>query len=1090
MTAVTAGLSEYEIRHLVEHLHAAANGAAVHRLLRMEDSQEGANAWFAAQDELRNVDGYVADLRFAFDLADPQAPALGARYALMMSSARSVAATVPAALLARAVKAEVRTIDEALAQVERIVDPGLAAETLIALAPHAPAGRHAELRLLATRIDDEDARARALVGLASTPEEGELPELLDEIERLAPRLDDQTVGRALDVLAPRLGARYAPRLMALARRMRTGTLRANALAALAPIVNRERQEVLTEALDSVPSADAAIEQPALTALLATMPGNRGERVRRRLIRDALAAIEHAPDVVRLAQNSLRSDEQMLAARRAAQLDQTKGGLDEMLALAPAVPDAELGSLLELARGIDPTIRDDRTMARLIRAVAPHVSSATRDDAVAVVDELAESPDRCFALAALGELNRAAAEAALLADPAERAKALFGLGESTVDAAVRAADEVGDPAIRADLLLSAGHAALVPQALDAVREVHEPWRRVALLLRAIALTDDCEPLVQESLVLIAERAAENFHPTPSAQLAELAPYLSPALTSEAIDTALRIDERLRPYSVGALSAVAPHLPAADLDLVVEVSGRLGSAKRARVLQEIAAFAPATLHPTILDQAAELDAEDIQNVVAVYADRIAPALLEQALQICRPIGNKDIALTTATDLAVAARITPVPEFVFDGAIATGDLNPIVDLMSDEQLAQALGAADARPAGDYERAQMLGELARVFPPERLGELTKRVRRNDTALADVIEGGAERFPQALVDRLADRAAALRRPVERFNALARLAPRLKPATRERLRRGSNDLNVLLALMDGAEPRVRDELLDAAAEAANLLESEAAFVDAYRRLSHYFDGDERTAALEKALSYAYVIEDADERGIALDDVLSDLAQVDPARVLDQLGALDGDGQRRMLPWLLAHLDARRQGEVVQRAERLESEDARADALASLARTKGLTPASVGLLHQAGQRLTGVNARAKVLAALLPSDPDGVATELRALTGSRDLTAPGRAAALSALMALGSDDARVTDFAALLAARRSPMSRERLDFSVVFDGATDATLLWSRLMRVLADHPRSTIFDALSAFSDVAAERGEPVSAELVEAVSDCVRWWR
>ena len=142
MTAVTAGLSEYEIRHLVEHLHAATNGAAIHRLLQIEDAQGGANAWFAAQDELRNVDGYLRDLRFAIDLAEPQALGLDARYALMLSSARSVASTVPAALLARAVEENVLTIDEALAQVERAMDPGLAAETLLALAPHAPAGRH------------------------------------------------------------------------------------------------------------------------------------------------------------------------------------------------------------------------------------------------------------------------------------------------------------------------------------------------------------------------------------------------------------------------------------------------------------------------------------------------------------------------------------------------------------------------------------------------------------------------------------------------------------------------------------------------------------------------------------------------------------------------------------------------------------------------------------------------------------------------------------------------------------------------------------------------------------------------------------
>ena len=413
-----------------------------------------------------------------------------------------------------------------------------------------------------------------------------------------------------------------------------------------------------------------------------------------------------------------------------------------------------------------------------------------------------------------------------------------------------------------------------------------------------------------------------------------------------------------------------------------------------------------------------------------------------------------------------------------------------MSEQQLAAALRAAEAMAPETDERAMMLGQLARVVPAERLGKLIALTRRDDSAFVAVIHGGAERFPQARVDRLADRAAAVRRPVERFTALARLAARLTPETRDRLRRGTDDLNVLLALVDGAEPVVRQELLDSAAEAANLLESETAFVDACRRMSHYLDGDERTAALGKALAYAYSVEDAEAGQQVVDDVLSDLAQVDPAQVLDQLGALDGHGQRRMLPWLLKHVDDQRQGEVVQRAEALEPEDARADALASLAGVEGLTPATVALLHQTGQRLAGLNARAKVLAALLPIGPEGIVTELRALADSRELTAPGRASVFSALMARGSDAARVADFAGLLAARRSPTSRERPDLSVVFDGASDTTILWSKLMRVLADHPRSTIFEALSAFADVAAgvRRGAQLRSSSKRS-SDSMQWW-
>lgn len=1030
VTAVTAGLSEYEIRHLVEHLHAAANGAAVDRLLRLEDAEHTENAWFAAQDALGNVDGYLRDLRLALDLAEPQALGLGTRYALMLSSVRSAAASVPAGLLARAVREGVRTVDEALAQVDRTIEPGLAAETLIAVAPYVPTGRHADLRLFTARIDDDGSRAWAVVRLAGMLAEGELPELLAEIEYLAPGLEDSTIASAVIAFAPRIGSRYAPRLLVLARSVRTGVERAEALVALAPLVKRsDRPALFEEALDGVLSDEAPLTRPVLATVLATMPADRSEQIRAGLVRDALAHIDYAPDVVRLAQKWLRSDEQMLAIRRAVELDEYTGGLTEMLALAPATPDAELGELLEIAQRIDAAKRDDRTMARLVAAVAPRLPPGAQQPALRMAEGLGE--------------------------PAAR-----------LDAPVRAAGEVGD------------------------REVREPWRRVARLLEAIALTDDPGSLVHEALTLIASRAGEDFNPAPSAQLGELGPYLPPSLTREAIETALQLDERARGLFASAVATLAPHLSTADLQLLVEGSGRLSPAKRAGALIAIADTAPADLHPTILDLAAELEAEDMRGIVDAYAERVAPSLLEDVLALCRPIGNADAGLATATDLTAAARTSPVPGFVFEGAIAAGQLNPIVHLLSDEQIAAALDAADAMAATRYERAAMLGELARVFPAERLGELVKRARGNTDALFDVIRGGAERFPQALVDRLADRAAALPRRIERFSALTQLAPRLSPETRDRMRSATEDLNVLLALVNGAEPAVRKELLDAAAEAANLLEPEAAYVDACRRISHYLDGDARREALERALSYAYVVEDAEERSQLLDDVLSDLAQVDPARVLAQLGALDLHGQQRMLPWLLKHLPDQRQVEVVRWAAELEPEDARADALASLAGVEGITPESVALIRHSEQQLTGLTARVKVLAALLPFRPDSLAPELRDLAGSRDLAPNGRAIARGALMSHGSEDARVADFARMLAARRSPMSRERLDIGAVFDEAGDSTLVWSKVIRVLADHPRSRIFDVLSAFADVAAAQGEGLSVQLIEAIRDCVRWWK
>jgi hypothetical protein len=418
VTAVTAELSEYEIRRLVEHLHAAANGVAVRRLLRLENAEDGGNAWFAAQDALRNVDGYLRDLRLARELAEPRELGLGARCAMMLSSVRSASASVPPELLARAVKEGVRTIDEALAQVERAMEPRLAAETLIAVAPYAPAARHAELRLLTARIGDDGERARAIVGLAGTLASAEAPELLAEIARLAPSLEDHLVGQAVVELAPRVGRPYAPRLRALAGRVTSGALRAEALLAVAPIVDRgDRPAILDEASD----------------------------IRAGLVRDAPAETDDAADVVRPARASLR-----------------------------------------------------------------------------------------------GEGQRAVADAT------------------------------------------------------------ERWRRVELMLEAVAHADD----------------------------------------REAVDTALHLDAHASPLVADAVASLAPHLPVADLQVLLAGVAQLSPAKRGRVLPAVAESVPAQLHPTILELAATLEVDDLRRTVGAYAQRIAPAHLEAMLQLCRPIGKTAI------------------------------------------------------------------------------------------------------------------------------------------------------------------------------------------------------------------------------------------------------------------------------------------------------------------------------------------------------------------------------------------------------------------------------------------------------------------
>ncbi len=860
--------------------------------------------------------------------------------------------------------------------------------------------------------------------------------------------------------------------------------------------------MVEEALDAVRADIHHFRRSEVLAdVLAALPDDRYEDLREPVVHETIANLEYAANAPHLARELLRGDELILVLRRAIELDPWGEGPKAQIALASEVPDADLGELLELTRaGTGPDARatagtgiiatHDRFVAQLVAAVAERLPHALRETAIGIVAELVPSLERCVALAALGERERAALEAAALPSLPERARALFGLGDATLDAAVRAAGKIGQPAVRAEVLLDSGRVELLPQALAATRVERLPWQRVRLLLKAIATADDREPLVREALRLITERATERFNPTPAAQLVELGAYLPLSLASEAAATALVTDAEQSFDVPEAAVGLAPHLPEEGLRVLIEDCIRLlPGVRAAELLKRIAGWVPPALHASVLTQLAELGGEHLLPVVDAYAERLAPSLLGDAVRLCRRIGDAAVAVATAGDLVVAAGIRPVPEFVFEGALATGDLDRLAPLMSDDQLARALAVVDARTQECTERVMVLGALAAVMPPERLADLVECAGSDEEALARVILRGAARFPPTLVDRVADRAVALSDEFDRLHAVAALAPRLSPKARDRLRRRIDEFDLMLALVDEAEPTTREELIDAAGALVQRLDSDAATALAYLELSRLHDGEKRTTALDAALSWAYAVELAEARQPVLEEVLGELASLDPARALRESSALPEPAQHRLLPRLISGLDAAGQLDVVQQVDSVLDEDSRADLLVEMLGTQGLTATAAARLRETARRLTEPRARVKALAALLPMLPEEAGEGLRALTESRELAAPSRELALGSLLGLGSDDARIAAVSKLLTTRRAHTSPDPLDIAAMFEGAAEPRLLWAKLIRVLAGHSRPTILDALAALADVAAENGGQLGVELVEAVGDCVRWW-
>jgi hypothetical protein len=209
-----AGLSPYELRHLVAHLAAAGRDEHVHRLLRLDN--RGGNAWFARKQELGAFDEYLADLDAAWRLAEDQGDAvLEAEYAVMLASVGGLVGAVPVRGLARAARSGE-------------IDAGQAV-------------------VLARRYPDASERARALVALVKAvdgePRREAAAALLETIPQL-PSSEERS--RATSALAPDLPSALSSRALAVARaegllrEVTPGLQRAELETLLAEAVPRQR----------------------------------------------------------------------------------------------------------------------------------------------------------------------------------------------------------------------------------------------------------------------------------------------------------------------------------------------------------------------------------------------------------------------------------------------------------------------------------------------------------------------------------------------------------------------------------------------------------------------------------------------------------------------------------------------------------------------------------------------------------------------------------------------------------------------------------------------------------------------------------
>lgn len=600
-----ARLSEYDLRHLGQHLADRGRLPELHRLLAMETPTRK-NAWYEAQQATDGLPTFTADVERAWrgalsqpgdDAPEPGVRRLQLLHTLTLASLNSLAANVPPDLIEHLVATGLWTTAQGVAMARRIPDPERRARALCALARQASAlqaAAHWQEAIAALHAVSSDARRGMLLGEAG---DGAPRQAWDSLERLALELadpdaratalltlalhaDDGAAARRLlaaGAAASRLIATAVRRAAALRLGTRARAKQLGVTAAWAALADDERVVALAELAPAL--TPALIEQARGLALDALATGEREHALAQLALRcvelgdaDGARALLGRMHDARLQGRCLVA----LCAARAANGDidaalvlarETLRGADHVRALAElarrAPPDVARRLIEEarerLARVFN--LRDRAAVQALIaQGLAAQGDSAAALRTARSIELPGPRVQACVALAAscpeaVAELDKLVQQE----DPASLAIDWSALPEgprrSLLQAAVRRAGAIGD---------------LVPQVLcvSALRPldgaaVQAALQNVEMILnesdRAVALAALARHAPADGLAAIHASARGLSNPTSAGRvLAELLPRESGVELAPALEEALGIADPT--FGCEAMLALTPKLPA--------------------------------------------------------------------------------------------------------------------------------------------------------------------------------------------------------------------------------------------------------------------------------------------------------------------------------------------------------------------------------------------------------------------------------------------------------------------------------------------------------------------------------------------------
>lgn len=898
------------------HIQQAGWMAEVHALLR-EESAAGRNAWFEARQRLGQTEGYLDDIRRAWNMTCQAGGGLDVglqvRYALMLASLNSLAASIPPELLDALVKHQLWPPEQGLAYARQKPDPAqqsLALSTLVKYLPIAQQGGVlAEALAAALRAANLPRQTQALAALVPYLTQPLLGQVLATVQHLLATEPVDLVAPILAALAVRLAQLGQPgEALEMAGRIDSMHEYALTLGAMAPYLP---PAALIKALERARAI--TVEGDRAMALLGLAPYLTGEA-------------DDQPGESLPAQVVAEVIE--FASRLAGQQTQWFSIYDPSPVLGPLIrPLARAGYVadaLSLARQVQGSYYRVQALAALLPYLPPEQRQPALDEALAGAQEAwndSVPPDLLAGLAPyLPEEQRLAVVNKVLTKPPD-----FG-------------DDARWPGYNEDLVVQILTAlapylspSLLTDAYNAVLKLRSRKLRVDALT---ALAASLPPQQQRQALNEALAAVQQI--ADASMRAEMLVTLVPHVRLEALPQALAVSQpnKWSRYRAVDLAARAGRLAEAGLsEEALGVARRVEAEPvRAGLLAELAGRLPPLQREPLLAEAlaaarqvewADKRSQALAAVAAGQAGAARSATLGEALEAARQAGWDLVRVQALLRLVPVLSPWQRLRALADAWITARRMQPaalrpramaailphLPARLTNWLLPRMLKQAQQVP-NDLVRTRTLADLVPYLPEDlrqaALQEMLAAARSAEPddnrvqaleALLDAIrsldaEGlGADGSADLLKDAL-----AIVRMVEqegfRAMALQRLAPQLFGRRRELMLREAVGIaqviedrlyriQALAALAPGLVGEEQETLLAGALETARQVNDERRRAEGLALLAPLLEDEPRRPVLAEALGSAARVLEPWDRAQALAALAPALAQM-PGEALAQL----------------------------------------------------------------------------------------------------------------------------------------------------------------------------------------------------------------